>query len=115
LPVEKGEAGLPYRPGDPGLGPVRDLLGDERLQIRVIAHALAFGTEGELPIESPHGRQMEAAQHAIQIMDWRRRHARGSASTALRSRGARAHDAASCTPSPARAASWTTYSAPISR
>src|SRR5688500_2286476 len=86
-----------------------DLLRDERLEIRAIAHAVGFGTSGEVAIESAHRGEMQAAQHPVEIMHrrwWRGRRA----AAAVRTRPRRGHDTASL-----RAMRRTTYSDPMRR
>ena len=46
---------------------MRDLFGDERVEIRAIAHALRFGLHGELGVQATDGRQMQALEHRVEI------------------------------------------------
>jgi hypothetical protein len=87
---EEGKLRLSDRPGDPGLGPVGDLLADENLEKVALAHAFSLSPESEVRVQTPDGRQVEPLQHGVEVVQ-----GRGGA-----------HEATSW------AASRTTYSAP---
>ena len=72
-----------HRPGQARFAAVRDLFGDERFEIRVIAHPLGFGPGGEVTVQPAHRREMQTPEHAVEIMRGRRwRGGRGASALA---------------------------------
>ncbi len=104
--AEKRKLRLAHRAGEAGLGAVGDFLGDQGLQVGPVGHPLSLSSRGELGVEAPHRRQVEAAQEAVQVVGGRR-----GVSHRAAAGGRAAHDATSAS----FAASRTTYSAPIRR
>jgi hypothetical protein len=74
--AEERKLRLPHRARQARLAAVRDLLGDQRLEIRVVAHPVRFRAGGQLGIQPPDGREVQTPEHAVEIMDWRGRRTR---------------------------------------
>ncbi len=77
---------------NPGLRPVGDLLGDEEREVVAEGELILLRARLELGVEPPHRREVEAAEHRVEVEAF----------------GERAFHAGSLT-------SWATYSAPKSR
>src|SRR5439155_18136557 len=65
--TQEREASLAHRALDAGLGAMSDFLGDQQREEVTMAQALGFGAGLEFGVESTHGGQMQAAQHAVEI------------------------------------------------
>ena len=76
------------------------------------AYRIRFGARRELRVQATDGREMQAPQHAVEIVDRSGRRAGRPATAAF---AWRRHDTASEEVPVSRAASRTTYSAPTSR
>jgi hypothetical protein len=48
---------------------VSDLFSHQCFEIASVAHSFGFGASGELAMKAAHGRQMQTAEHSVQITD----------------------------------------------
>ena len=71
--LQEGEPGAAGAALDPGLRAMGNFLGHQQGEVVAVRHAVALGAVGQVGIEPADGRQVQAAQEAVEVEGGRKR------------------------------------------